>query len=94
MKESNITLIKRVVGLAGDIVEIRAGQIYVNGVRSIADEYVSFLSISLTENLLAVVPPRCIYVLGDNRANSTDSRVFGPVPVTAIEGVVLFRLWR
>jgi len=94
IETSAIILIKRVIALAGDVVMIRAGEVYVNGIRSPTDDYVSFLNINLTENLIAVVPVGCVYVLGDNRANSTDSRTFGSVPLAAVGGIVLCRLWR
>jgi signal peptidase I len=93
-KGSPIALIKRVIALEGDTINIRNGQVYVNGIRSIADDHVSFLNVNLTENLITLVPSGCIYVLGDNRAESTDSRAFGSVPLSAVEGVVLCRLWR
>jgi signal peptidase I len=39
------------------------------------------------------VPPGRVFVMGDNRADSVDSRTFGPVPLDAVAGQVTFRLW-
>ena len=40
-----------------------------------------------------VVPPGCVWLLGDNRRNSTDSRIYGPVPTDVIKGRVVLRVW-
>ena len=40
-----------------------------------------------------VVPPGCVWLLGDNRRNSTDSRVYGPVPTDIVKGRVVLRVW-
>jgi signal peptidase I len=85
-------LIKRVVALPGDEVEVRSGTLLVNGVpqnepylnREIPDD--SFFGPSrLSEGE--------VFVMGDNRANSADSRVFGPLPVENIEGEAFMRFW-
>ena len=85
-------LIKRVVGVPGDEVEVRSGTLLVNGEpqnepylnRKIPDE--SFFGPSrLSEGE--------VFVMGDNRANSADSRVFGPLPIENIEGEAFMRFW-
>ena len=86
------TYVKRVVGVAGDEIEIYKGQVYVNG------EY--FEELSKEEHYTGItgefcnltVPEGTIYVLGDNRGGSTDSRNFGCIPIEKIEGKVLIRL--
>lgn len=83
-------VIKRVVAVAGDTVEIDSGRALVNG-ESIDDAEERILSegdVSLAE---VVVPDRHVYVLGDNRPVSLDSRFFGPVPLEAVTGKVVFR---
>ena len=40
-----------------------------------------------------VVPPGCVWLLGDNRRNSTDSRIYGPVPTGIVKGRVVLRVW-
>ena len=85
-------LIKRIVGVAGDEIEVRSGTLLVNGEpqnepylnRQIPDD--SFFGPSrLSEGE--------VFVMGDNRANSADSRVFGPLPVENIEGEAFMRFW-
>ena len=85
-----IPLIKRVVGLPGERVSISGGRVYVNGLP--LDE--SYLSQSTAgEGRSWQVPPLQLFVLGDNRGNSKDSRYFGTVPVDSIIGHAVFRFW-
>jgi signal peptidase I len=83
-------LIKRVVALAGETVEIRDGCVLIDG-RPLAEEWnvvqggPDFPAMS--------VPPLHVFVLGDNRANSRDSRYFGPIPVDRVIGRALFVYW-
>jgi signal peptidase I len=82
--------IKRVIGLPGDRVTIVRGTVYVNGTR-LDEPYVRYHD----ERSFApvIVPPDSVYVLGDNRAKSEDSRVFGPVPDSALIGKALAGIW-
>ena len=89
-------LIKRVVGVAGDEVEVRNGTLLVNG----EDREEPYLNRSLPFNDSfngsygpSVVPEGHVFVMGDNRANSADSRVFGPLPIENIEGEAFVRFW-
>ena len=86
-------LIKRVVGVAGDVVELRAGQLYRDG-RRVAESYAGE---NAGQDVAPVrVPPHSVYVLGDNRllGESVDSRYFGPVPLRDVAGRVGAELWR
>ncbi len=90
--EDDQTLIKRVVGVAGDEIEVRNGTLLVNGEEQ-EEPY-------LNENLPFTgsyepteVPEEHVFVMGDNRANSADSRMFGPLPVENIEGEAFMRFW-
>jgi signal peptidase I len=85
-------LIKRIVGVAGDEVEVRNGTLLVNG----EDREEPYLNRSLPFNGSygpSVVPEGHVFVMGDNRANSADSRVFGPLPIENIEGEAFVRFW-
>ena len=85
-----IPLIKRVVGLPGEQVTIAGGRVYVDGV-ALAETYLHQPTIG--EGRSWVVPPLQVFVLGDNRGNSKDSRYFGPVPIDTILGHAIFRYW-
>jgi len=83
-------LIKRVIGLPGETVEIRDGVVYING-KPLDEPYVTYRS---TENYEPrVIPPLSVFVLGDNRAASNDSRVFGPVRIEDIVGRAWLSYW-
>ena len=83
-------LIKRVVGLPGETVEVRDGRVYING--QVLDE--PYLDQSTYPGMPSrVVPENEVFVLGDNRGQSNDSRMFGFVPFSDIVGRAWFRYW-
>lgn len=83
-------LLKRVVGLGGDTVTTAHGKVYVDGAQ--LNGYANASGDG--ENLAPVaVPNGSIYVLGDNPAQSDDSRAFGPVPVESVIGRATFVVW-
>jgi signal peptidase I len=89
---SSELLIKRVVGVAGDSVGLSDGVLVVNGQRV----HESFVDYNLTDATYfgpVVVPPGTVFVMGDNRSDSIDSRLFGPVPRKDIVGRVVARIW-
>jgi len=90
--DAELMLIKRVIGLPGEHIEIRDHQVYVNGV--LLDEpYIKEPCTALCSNNEWVLGKDEYFVMGDNRNNSRDSRRFGPVPITHIVGRVVFRYW-
>ena len=85
-------LIKRVVALPGDEIEVRNGTVLVNG----EEQEEPYLNRGLPFNgsyQPTEIPEGEVFVMGDNRANSADSRVFGPLPVENIEGEAFMRFW-
>lgn len=87
--------IKRVIGLAGESVTFDGGYVYINGVKldeSYIDGPITYCSGSRNCDLGAI-PDGYVYVLGDNRDNSSDSRVFGLVKIDSIVGKAWFTNW-
>jgi signal peptidase I len=84
------TYIKRIIGLPGDRVRIERGKVYVNGT-PLDEPYVRFPD----ERSFAevTVPAGSLYVLGDNRADSDDSRFWGFVPQNAVLGKAVAGIW-
>ena len=84
-------LIKRVIGLPGDVVEARDNQVLING-EPIAEPYLD-PNVVIRDFAPVDVPEDHVFVMGDNRSNSADSRVFGPISVDLIEGEAFLRYW-
>src|SRR4029450_619089 len=85
--------IKRVIGLPGDTVEIHEGMVRVNG-RDLDETYLDQrLNVSHRSVAAIYVKPNYYFVMGDNRDNSSDSRLWGLVPKKYIYGKALFRYW-
>jgi signal peptidase I len=88
--------LKRVIAVAEDVVEIHRGLLYVNGVR-MPEEYARVHANrrrSWQENIAPErVPSDSLFVLGDNRDNSEDSRYWGPVPVRNVVGEPIVVFW-
>ena len=85
--------IKRVIGLPGDTVEIHEGVVRVNG-RDVSESYLDpRLNLSHRSLTATYVRPNYYFVMGDNRDNSSDSRIWGLVPKKYIYGKALFRYW-
>ncbi len=83
-------LIKRVIGTPGEVVEIRAGELHING-EPIKEPHVTRQDQG--DFAPVKVPPRAVFVLGDNRLNSDDSRSFGFVPYSRIQGKTWVVFW-
>src|SRR5918998_1959641 len=85
-------LIKRVVGLPGDKIAVRSGRLIVNG-KPQQEPYTNKKFPDRSFFAATPVPKNHVFVMGDNRANSSDSRVFGPLPKKNIEREAFLRFW-
>lgn len=81
--------IKRLIGLPGDRVSVEAGQLFVNG-QALHEPYVAG---EASRDGQWVVGPSEVFVLGDNRANSSDSSDWGTVPMTEVIGKAFLVYW-
>jgi len=95
LEVNKISYIKRVIAVEGEHIKIEDGKVYING--ELYDEPYLPEGTRTTDGngffLDLVVPEGTVFVMGDNRGNSTDSRAFGCVPVEKIESKVLLRFW-
>jgi signal peptidase I len=94
-QESSQTFVKRVVGGPGDVISIRNGHVYRNGVAE-KDSYIIQCgpgnpACNFQESIK--IPPGDYFMMGDNRPDSDDSRFWGPVPDKWIIGVAFFTYW-
>ena len=98
-REPGVTLVKRVVAVAGQTVDLRDGNVYVDGVQLDESAYtLGKPSYSLQAGSAGVsypytVPEGCIWVMGDNRTNSLDSRYFGAVRASSVSSRILCIYW-
>jgi signal peptidase I len=91
-RDPSVSFIKRVVGLPGDLVEIRAGQLLVNGL-PVEEGYLPASFRDSESYLPTEVRKGYYFVLGDHRRSSNDSRTWGEVPERYIYGRAVFRFW-
>ena len=92
VENPNEDLIKRVVGLPGDEIAVRRGRLLLNGERQ-KESYTNKKFPDRSFFTKTTVSKDYVFVMGDNRANSADSRVFGPLPEKNIEGEAFLRFW-
>jgi len=81
----NIVYIKRVIGLPGETIEVKDGQVYINGA-VLVEPYIAEKPWYSLKTVL--IPEDHYFVLGDNRMNSLDSHVYGSIPKDVIQGIV------
>ena len=88
--ETDTALIKRVIGVPGDKVEVIEGNLYLNDVAQ--DNYIYDKNINYSIGPL-IVPEQSFWVMGDNRNNSMDSHIWGFLPYEKIIGRAILRYW-
>lgn len=93
LETNKTSYIKRIIGVAGDHIKIEGGKVYRNG-EELIESYLPSGSITNGKNYSnVIVPDGYVYVMGDNREHSTDSRDFGCIPIEKIESKVAIRIW-
>ncbi len=95
LEVNKTSYIKRVIGLPGEHIKIENGKVYINE-NELQEPYLQ--EGVITDDLNGaftdiIVPENTVFVMGDNRGQSTDSRRFGCIPLEKIESKVLFRFW-
>lgn len=90
--EDGNRLVKRVIGVAGDEIDIKDGYVYVNG-KKLEEPYAKDKTISGEFKLPVKVGENKLFVLGDNRRVSKDSRKFGLVDIDQVEGKAIYRVY-
>lgn len=86
------SLIKRIIGLPGDVIEFREKQLYINGVLT-EEPYINEAQCRKCPDQKWELGDNEYFMMGDNRNNSRDSREFGPVPAENLIGEAIFRFW-
>jgi signal peptidase I len=90
-EDSSEDLVKRIVGVANDRIEVKGGKLYRNGVAQ--NEPYLLEQVIQEDTPEQVVPPGHVFVMGDNRNNSLDSRRFGPISKSMIIGRAFVVYW-
>ncbi len=91
--DSNTPYIKRVIGEPGDLVQLRNGTVWVNGAQ-LNEPYTEGRPTQITGGQSSwIVPADRLFVMGDNRPNSADSRQFGPICISDVIGRAWLRYW-
>lgn len=96
-KNPDIDYFKRVIGLPGDSLVFKDSRVYLNG-NLLQESYISaptnvWQQGFVQEGKEVIIPQDYIFVMGDNRPRSSDSREFGFIPVTSIEGKAILRFY-
>ena len=92
-------LIKRIIGLPGETLELKRGKVFVNGIL-LLEPYIKNLKQMGVENYILrsgkakiIIPEKSYFFMGDNRDNSYDSRYFGPLHEQHIKGKIICIFW-
>ena len=84
--------VKRIIGLPGDVIRTDGKTLYINDAKA-SEPYIKKGTVAQGEMQTWTVPDGTVFVMGDNRNNSTDSRIIGCVEESAVLGKAVVRLW-
>jgi signal peptidase I len=85
-------LIKRIIGIPGDEINIKDKKVYINGVE-FKESYIKGNTFDNGMKFPIIIPHNKYFVMGDNREVSLDSRILGLIDINNIEGKAVFRVW-
>lgn len=92
LNELHPRLVKRVIGIEGDEIDIKDGYVYVNG-NKLEEPYVNGETLKGDFKLPVKVGHNKLFVLGDHRSVSTDSRTFGLIDIEQVDGKAIYRVY-
>jgi signal peptidase I len=92
-EDGRTDLIKRVIAVAGQTIDVQDGKVFIDGVASVEPYVNAAYPDHYDSDAPVKVPAGMIWVMGDNRANSKDSRFIGPQPVTKVLGRAFAIYW-
>ena len=91
-EEEHELWVNRVIGLPGDVIKTDGKTLYINDAKA-SEPYIKKGTVAQGEMQTWTVPEGAIFVMGDNRNNSTDSRIIGCVEESTFLGKAVVRLW-
>lgn len=89
---SKLDFVKRIIGLPGEKISVHNGVVYIND-KPLEEPYITPDRAPIAEYSPHIIPEGNLFVMGDNRNNSEDSRFWGTIPIKNIKGQAWLRFW-